>query len=213
MQYRMRQGLRVMLAHTSLNPVDTTVGSSPCVCSGERGPGIGAFLQSRWAPRMPPLRHLVIIAAVAASLLPVSRPVQAEQPVALGCLSHERIGCGCSIRLTALACATEPASSSYHLHAGLSDGAPLWLMLDGREIELKSKRPKSHSFSFSQGDSWGESYVGNGTTVEVSYRPAPSTCPKQPPETCEYFDVRATVTVTQGKGQPARYEGVGVCGC
>jgi hypothetical protein len=156
---------------------------------------------------------MLIMAAVGGSLLPASRPVQAQQPVALACLSHERIGCGCSVRLTAPACAAEAASGSYHLHAGLADGSPLWLMLDGREIELRSRRPVTQSFSFSQGDSWSESYEGQGTAVEVWYRPGPGTCPKQPPETCEYFDVRATVTVTQGKGRPARYEGVGVCGC
>lgn len=174
-------------------------------------------LRRRWAPRwasqMPFRRHVITFAALAASLLPAYGMVRAQQPLALGCLSYERIECGCSIQLAALTCAAKPASSRYHLHAGLSDGSPLRLIFNGQEIELLSRRPKSHSFSFSPGDSWKESYVGNSTGVEVSYRPAASTCPKKPPETCEYFDVRATVTITRENGQPARYEGVGICGC
>lgn len=165
------------------------------------------------APRMPSRRHVMTIAALAASLLAPSGMVGAQQQVALGCLSYERIECGCSIRLASLTCAANPPSSRYHLHSGPSDGSPLWLVLDGQEIELRSRRPKSDSFTFSPGDSWKESYVRDGTAVEVSYRPAASTCPKKPPETCEYFDVRATVSIVRGNGRPAKYEGVGICGC
>ena len=132
-------------------------------------------------------------------------PFGAFADPALGCLPRERIECGCTVRLPGFAC--------HHLYSGLADGSPLWIVLDGRETELESSRPASQSFSFSRGDSWSEKYVGQGVSVAVSYRPGSNTCRKPPPETCEYFDVRAVVTLERNGHAPLRYEGVGACGC
>jgi hypothetical protein len=168
--------------------------------------------QRRGGDAMAVLRRTMIVAAAASTLFgPL--PVAAQGNVTPDCLPHERIECGCSIRLTALACPADPASSRYHLHAGLVDGAPLWLRLDGQEIALKSRRPASQSFSFSRGDRWKEAYAGSGISVDIAYRPGASTCLAGPPEECEYFDVRASVTIARGRTKPVRYEGVGACGC
>jgi|MudIll2142460700_1097286.scaffolds.fasta_scaffold238744_2 hypothetical protein len=159
------------------------------------------------------LAHHVLFAIVVLSLVSTTRPAWGQSKIALSCLSHDRIECGCSIRLVTLACPKPESFSRYHLHAGLHDGAPLWIRVDDREIELRSIRTPSQSFSFSPGDRWKEKYVGNGLTVELSYRPGKSTCPKIAPETCEYFDVDVTVVIRRGDAQPEIFEGVGTCGC
>ncbi len=162
---------------------------------------------------MPKLRCIALLAALAIPLVSAAHNILAQGQAVPGCLSQERIGCGCSVRLALLACPAPSSSSRYHLHAGLADGSPLWMKLDGQEIKLKSTRAQSQSFTFAQGDSWKEAYVGNGISVEISYRPGKNTCPKVAPETCEYFDVLATVTIRRSKAQFARYEGIGACGC
>ena len=163
-----------------------------------------------------PSRHacaVVILVVAIASVLLAPRSAEAQDSVALGCLARDRIECGCTVRLAAATCSADATSTSYQLYSALADGSPLWIVLDGREIELKSTRPASQSFSFSRGDSWTERYVTAGMSVSVSYRPERNSCRKPPPETCEYFDVQATVTVERDKQPRFRYEGVGSCGC
>lgn len=138
---------------------------------------------------------------------------EAQSNAALGCLSRDRIECGCIVRLTGLTCPANPTSSGYHIYSELTDGSPLWIMVNGRETELKSDRRASQSFSFSRGDSWTERYVKRGMSVAISYRPGGNTCAKPAPDTCEYFDVRATVVIERDERPPLRYEGVGACGC
>lgn len=162
---------------------------------------------------MPKLRSIAIFAILATPLVSGAQDVSAQRQAVPDCLSHERIACGCSVRLASVACQALSTSNRYHLHADLMDGAPLWIKIDGQEIELQSARAGSQSFSFAHGDSWKEAYVGNGISVGIAYRPGNNTCQKEAPETCEYFDVQATVTIKSSKAQSARYEAVGACGC
>lgn len=149
--------------------------------------------------------------AVGWALLAGSAADSTAQP-ALGCLSFDRIECGCSVRLAQPACPAQ-GTSRFHLHSGPTDGSPLWLVLGGREVELRSKRPLSDTFSFSKGDSWSESYASPGLAVTISYRPGTSTCPKTAPEEpCSYFDVNAQVTI-ESAGQQFIFRGSGICGC
>ncbi len=158
-------------------------------------------------------KPLTVATLVALSLGIYSQAAAQTRPE-LACLPYSRIGCGCSIRIATLTCAPSDASSSYHLHAELRDGSPLFAILEGRELELKSRRPASQSFSFRRGMTWRESYVGPNVAIEIRYRPGANTCPKkQPEDPCEYFDVAATVVVTSRSAQPVKYEGLGTCGC
>ena len=159
------------------------------------------------------LMNLLLIAAVAVSPVSTTRGAWAQSKMTLACLSPDRIECGCSIRLVTPACPESESASRYHLHSGLHDGAPLWIKVGGREIELRSTRKPSQSFSFSKGDRWNENYVGSGLAVGMSFRPGKNTCPKAAPETCEYFDVEVSVVIRRPGAQPETFAGVGTCGC
>ena len=50
-------------------------------------------------------------------------------------------------------------SASRAAYAALRDGSPLFAVLRGQEVELKSRRPASQSFSFYRGMTWKASYV------------------------------------------------------
>lgn len=167
----------------------------------------------RRAPAMRILVHLLAVSIATAWLSFAPRSAGAQGNAALGCLARDRIECGCAIRLAGFTCTGDETSGSDHLYSGPTDGSPLWIMVNGREIELKSDRRASRSFGFSRGDSWTETYVASGMSVAVSYRPGSNTCRKPPPDTCEYFDVQATVLIERDQYPPLRLEGVGTCGC
>jgi len=140
-------------------------------------------------------------------------PAAAGDAVALWCVPQERLGCGCSLRVTGLACPNETVSRQPHFFSALHDGAPLWLNVAGREMSLPSARPQSQSFSYARGKGWHETYHGNQMVVRVSYRPGRNSCPKEKTEGCEYFDVAATIHVTPPAGATRTYAGTGACGC
>ena len=158
---------------------------------------------------------------VLAALL-LSEPISVESPHAqrsaqpeptLECLSYERVdGCGCGLKITRLKCAeNRPA---LHFHSELHQGAPLWVNIDGRELSLRSRMPRTDSLEHGRGDRWREDYEGSNVKVGIQYRPAKSSCPKEnDPDGCEYFDVAADVTVTVDGRRPRTYKAVGSCGC
>lgn len=132
----------------------------------------------------------------------------------ISCLPLDRQGCGCSLAIKNSECVGD--KSQYQFFSELFDGAPLWVGIDNRAIELKSTRivTDSSGFSFSGGDSWSESYTANGgVSVNIDYRPGIKSCPKSKGiDGCEYFDVEATVRVER-VGNEERYAAKGVCGC
>ena len=167
-----------------------------------------------WGRLVPAPRPFLTVATLAVLSLNTYGQATAQTQPQLACLPYTRIGCGCSIRVATLTCAPSDVFSSYHLHAELRDGSPLFAILGGQELELKSRRPASQSFSFRSGMTWEESYVGQDVAIEIRYRPGANTCPKkQPEDPCEYFDVDATVVVTPRRAQSVKYEGLGTCGC
>lgn len=80
-------------------------------------------------------------------------------------------------------------------------------------MSVPSLRPASQTFSFARGERWIERYRGHGLAITIVYAPGNNTCPKKEPETCEYFDVVATIQVQRGSWPPATFRGTGVCGC
>ena len=129
---------------------------------------------------------------------------------ALSCLPEQRLGCGCAIKLEGAACGRDYAQ--VHLFSD-SEGAPLWLNIDGRETAVPSVLEPTRSFSHVRGDRWVDTYRGPDIVVRVTYRPGRNTCPKEPAEEdCEYFDVEASVLI-QSHNQTSKYRGTGTCGC
>ncbi len=154
-----------------------------------------------------------MVAATVASGACVAQATVAASGNTLQCLPSERIECGCALTLANVSCQSGPGISRRHLSSALSDGAPLWLSLDGRLMSVPSLRPASQTFSFARGHRWIERYQGHGLAITIEYMPGNSTCPKKGPETCEYFDVAATVHIQQGSSPPRTFRGTGVCGC
>jgi len=167
----------------------------------------------RWASEM---KFTVLTSATILVLVPhccLAQPFLVSPEEKLQCLPYTRIECGCAIALDKIECKSEPDNSRYHLFAKLSDGAPLWLNLNGRQISVPSVRPVSRKFSFSPGDQWTERYLGDGLSITIHYAQGENTCPKTAPETCEYFDVSALVYIQQGSSVPKIFKGKGTCGC
>jgi hypothetical protein len=156
------------------------------------------------------LRLAAFLLAACGGLVPAAA---ASDAIALWCVPQERLGCGCSVRVTGRSCPNASVSGQPHFFSALQDGAPLWLNVAGREMSLPSARPQSQSFTHARGSSWRETYRGNRMVVRVSYRPGRSTCPKERTEGCEYFDVAATVLVTSAGGATRKFSGTGACGC
>ena len=131
----------------------------------------------------------------------------------ISCLPIERLGCGCSLAIKQFKCAGD--KSQYQFFSELFDGAPLHVGLHGLQVKLNSTRADSDpsAFSFNHGDSWSENYTGRGVSVKIDYRPGKDSCPKKKIDTaCEYFDVDATVEITQ-ESITTQYETTGLCGC
>lgn len=152
--------------------------------------------------------------ATVVALLALSERVHSE-PITgtVSCLPVERHGCGCALTIKNSQC--EVGRSQYQFYSELLDGAPLWVGIDDHEIELKSNRMVNDKsgFSFSEGDSWSETYVGDEVSAKIGYRPGKETCPKDKGDDgCEYFDVDATVQITHD-GIDTQHEVTGLCGC
>jgi hypothetical protein len=160
---------------------------------------------------MKPTHALVLL--VMASFAMTAQAEPKGNPLSLQCITSDKMGCGCSVTLDNL-----PSTQGCNRHAfsGLSDGDPLLLNINNNDVTLVSDRAKNQTFSFSQGDSWTETYRYNDTMqVRIDYRPAPDSCPaeKKADDGCEYFDVRARMTVTPAQGKPSTFTGTGACGC
>jgi hypothetical protein len=164
------------------------------------------------------VRLQILVAILLLSGGPAAEQVSRGKPAApaldLRCLSDDHSGCGCSLKIVSLSCpADHPTGWQAHFASELNDGAPLWLSLGGREMSLRSRRPVTNSFTFSEGDRWTEEYEGENLNVVIRYRPAKSTCPANKPDGCEYFDVAADITITARDRRAGSYKATGACGC
>lgn len=132
--------------------------------------------------------------------------------VLLKCLSHEKNQCGCALSVRDQGCG---AQGSVNFFSELSSGSPLWMATDKGDLQLNSAKVVTDpsGFPFSRGARWSETYIGEGLSVIIDYRPGVDTCPKpKGEEDCEYFDVEATVYV-KGNSVQHTYQASGTCGC
>ena len=132
---------------------------------------------------------------------------------ALACVAPEKLGCGCRIRLASPPCTNQTFARQPHLFTELEPDAPLSLVLDGKERTLQHI---SHSGSSEKGEPRGLSsdlYRTEDLEVEVRYTKAPSTCPKNRPDGCEYTDVGVEVILLQPGKKAWIQRGTGTCGC
>ena len=157
-------------------------------------------------------RLCVLLAAALTTTCGLHVRQSAAPPLDLRCVSPDRVGCGCSLKIERLAC--EPDGVGVHFASELHQGAPLWINLGGREFALPSRRPVTNSFEYAEGDRWTEEYAAENMSVVIRYRPAPSTC-TCPPESdgCEYFDVAADVLIRVAGQPPQKFRTTGACGC
>lgn len=129
----------------------------------------------------------------------------------LGCISPERLGCGCQIRLSEQSC--PDFHQQPHLFTALDANAPLMLMMDGQEILLPHHQ---HIGDANKGDNPGrfaDIYANAEFMIRIDYNPAASTCPKDNPDGCEYTDVHASILLQRSDGRTLQLEGRGTCGC
>ncbi|WP_162911099.1 hypothetical protein [Azohydromonas sediminis] len=131
----------------------------------------------------------------------------------LGCVAEQRLECGCALRVEGSACSASPTVHRPALFVALGAGAPLVLQRDGREVVLPphARNPPLPD----AGLPWPnvQHFGGEGLRVRIEFNAAPNTCPKPATETCEYVEVRATVTVVEPGRAPVRLRGRGTCGC
>ena len=128
-----------------------------------------------------------------------------------GCISPERLGCGCQIQLAGQSCPN--FRHQPHLFTELVADAPLLIVLNGQEILLPHHQ---HIGAANKGDNPGrfsDIYANPELMLRIDYSPAASTCPKDKIDGCEYTDVRANILLQWPDGRSKQLEGHGVCGC
>lgn len=130
-----------------------------------------------------------------------------------GCVSEDRLACGCYLRLVGQSCKNQLFPSQPPFFTELEQDAPLWMVLDGEERALKHVE---HSGAPIKGDSAGkfsDTYEDAGIRVEIRYAPGANTCQKPESEGCEYTDLRADILVSVRGRSTSHFKAVGSCGC
>ncbi len=157
-----------------------------------------------------------LTAVLAALAMVGTSGVSAEQnnasPV-LACVAPEKLGCGCQIRVAHQPCANRRFAHQPHMFTELDANAPLLLVIDGQDRSLKHI---GHVGSSVKGDPPGRStdlYESEDLKVKLRYTNAPSTCPKDKLDGCEFTDVKVEVTVSQRDRKAWVRKGYGTCGC
>lgn len=146
------------------------------------------------------MKHLALLTVLAGT----SATPPASEP---SCVPAN--ACGCSIVVTGSTC---PGGSA-HFFRELMDGSPLHLGSGQNPITATSTQARSEIVSPGPGDSWVETYRYDAGSITIRYSPGANTCPKVVQgEQCEYFDVRATVQISDPQGT-RQYSGTGRCGC
>ena len=159
------------------------------------------------------LRATVLLLATLAALNPISAVAQGEASSVLGCVSFDKLGCGCHIRVKRLACTPAGSTSSVHFFTGLEQSEPLHLVLDGQPVELPHTARHGNSDKGDRSGRWVDEYSKGDLRVRISYTPGTSTCPKSKEEPCEYTDYNATVTMVKHPSKPHLYRSTAKCGC
>ena len=154
----------------------------------------------------------VCILALSPSLAALPRGI--EQPAKLlGCVAPEKLSCGCYVRIREFSCTKPAASNAPNLFTGLESKDPLVLRLDGLDMELPHTQHQGESAKGDNPGSWTDEYRSKDLSVRITYAPGRSTCTKPKPETCEYTDYSATVSLQRSQHRTRTFKARAVCGC
>ena len=133
-----------------------------------------------------------------------------ESELSLGCVSSEKLACGCYIRIRKFACTT---STAPNLFSGLDEKDPLLLNLGGLDVTLSHTRHQGKPVKGDSRGRWADEYEFKELAVRITYAPGDSSCTKPKPETCEYTDHSATVVIQRRGHSERTFKASAVCGC
>lgn len=159
------------------------------------------------------LRATAFVLAALATLHQAAVRAQPQMSASLGCVSSEKLACGCHLRVTNLKCSPAGSTPVVHFFTGLNLNDPLHLVLAGQATELPHKSHRGSSVKGDKPGHWVDEYSNESLRVRVSYAPANSTCPPNKGQTCEYTDYSAEVTVQKSGSTPRVYKATATCGC
>jgi len=149
------------------------------------------------------LKQILFIALLIPSL------AVAQGAPLIGCIEQAPDGCACSLDSFWIKCGSTCGGLIFWNDYGTE---PALMFLDGQLRKLRKVREESPGLPGHR--AWFE---GDGYSVLVRYRPAPSTCPEwkvKYDEGCEYIDVLATIRITrQIDGAVQVIDAKGTCGC
>jgi hypothetical protein len=138
---------------------------------------------------------------------------QPQPAVPLGCVSSDKLACGCYLRVKNLACTPVGSTPVVHFFTGLEVNDPLHFVLDSQATELPHKGHRGNSVKGDTPGRWVDEYSNKDLRVRISYAPGKSTCPRNKGEPCEYTDYSAEVTVQKAGSTPRVYKATATCGC
>jgi hypothetical protein len=159
------------------------------------------------------LRATALLMASCAALSHSAGAAQPETAAPIGCVSSDKLACGCHMKVKHLACTPAGSTPVVHFFTGLDLSDPLHLVLDGQATELPHTAHRGNSVKGDSRGRWVDEYSNGSLRVRVSYAPGKSTCPKSKGEPCEFTDYNAVVTVVTAASTPRVYKTTARCGC
>jgi hypothetical protein len=133
-------------------------------------------------------------------------------PVALGCVPAKAVTCGCSVRISNLACTAD--ANGPHFFTGLEPEDPLLFRPNGQNLELPHATHKGSALKGGNRGRWIDGYGSKEISVSIYYAPASSTCTKsQDDEGCEFTDYSATVLLRRSHQRLRVFTAKAKCGC
>jgi hypothetical protein len=149
------------------------------------------------------LKQILFVALLIPSL------AVAQGPPLIGCIEQAPDGCACSLESFWIKCSGTRGGLIFW-NEYVSE--PALMFLDGQVRHLRKVREQPVGLP-----SRREWYEGDGYSVLVRYRPAPSTCSEwkeKYDEGCEYVDLLATIRIKRhSDGAVQVIQAKGSCGC
>ncbi len=159
------------------------------------------------------LRTTAILAAVLAFGHHEVVPAQAQPAAKIGCVSANKLECGCHVRVKNLTCGSAGSARGVHFFTGLEPKDPLHLVLENEPIELSHATHRGKSVKGDSDGRWVDEYSNESLRIRISYAPGRSTCPEGKGEPCEYSDYNAEVTIKRIGSTPRTLRATATCGC
>lgn len=159
------------------------------------------------------IRFVTITLLTLLPCLAMSRQPAAGNTSEFGCVSEQRLACGCYLRLVGQSCRDQSFPGQPQFFTELEQDAPLWMVLDHKERALTHVGHTGAPIKGDRAGRFSDTYEDAGMQVEIRYEPAADTCPKPATEGCEYTDQRADILVTVRGTKTRLYKALGSCGC